>query len=236
VTGFTLLSAAATHRLPQFSPGINAIVTAVAALLCSSLLALQIPQLQDLAAERYGNDAVTTIKSWENLIGAHQNALTPEKLSAVNGFFNENILWLRDEEAWNQTDYWATPLETMGRAVGDCEDFTIAKYATLLLMGLPPESLRLVYVKAKRNGLTQAHMVLAWYENPLAIPLILDNMDFAIKPATERGDLFPVFSFNADQLWMATQTQATDADPQARLSRWSQVLLRMRQEGFHLGP
>ena len=235
MTGFTLLPAAATRRLRQFSPGVNAIVTVVAALLCSSLLALQIPQLQDLAAERYGDEAVTTIKSWENLIGAHQNALTPGKLSAVNGFFNENILWLRDEEAWNQADYWATPLETMGRAVGDCEDFTIAKYATLLLMGLPPESLRLVYVKAKRNGLTQAHMVLAWYENPLAIPLILDNMDFTIKPATERGDLFPVFSFNADQLWMASQTQATDADPQARLSRWSQVLLRMRQEGFNLG-
>lgn len=224
-----------THRVSPSPPGISAIITVVSALLCSGLLALQIPQLQDLAAERYGDEALATIRSWENLIGAHRDAATSEKLSAVNGFFNENILWLRDEEAWNQTDYWATPLETMGRAVGDCEDFTIAKYATLLLMGLPPESLRLVYVKAKRNGLTQAHMVLAWYENPLANPLILDNMDFTIKPATERGDLFPVFSFNADQLWMATQTQATDADPQARLSRWSQVLLRMRQEGFNLG-
>lgn len=234
MTKYTLFAHAASKRAPLSLRG-AASVTLALALLCSGLAALQMPQLQELAAKRYGDNAVTTIRSWEDLIGAYNNSETLEKLRSANDFFNDNILWLSDEKAWNQTDYWATPLETMGKAVGDCEDFTIAKYATLLLMGLPPESLRLVYVKAKRNGLTQAHMVLAWYESPLATPLILDNLDLAIKSATERGDLFPVFSFNANQLWMATQTQATDADPQARLSRWSQVLLRMRQEGFNLG-
>lgn len=232
LTFFIRVNGNLTYVTRQRAAGIFATFLAAA---CFGLLAVQVPELRLLAKERYGDKAVATVASWETLIANSQDVDNQTKLNSVNDFFNENIIWLRDEEAWDATDYWATPLETMGRAVGDCEDFTIAKYATLLLMGLPPQSLRLVYVKAKRNGLTQAHMVLAWYENPLATPLILDNIDFVIRPATEREDLFPIFSFNADQLWMATQAQPTNSDPQARLSRWSQVLLRMRREGFNLG-
>jgi predicted transglutaminase-like cysteine proteinase len=235
VTGVTfLIPISGKFALFSWRGAAQVLILSIAAA-CSGLLALQIPQLQQLASERYGNEAVATVVSWEALINSNKDTDVQNKLMSVNDFFNQRITWVGDEDAWNQTDYWATPLETMGRAVGDCEDFTIAKYATLLTLGLPPESLRLVYVKAKRNGLTQAHMVLAWYENPMAVPLILDNMDFVIRPANERGDLFPIFSFNADQLWMATQAQPTNSDPQARLSRWSQVLLRMRQEGFDLG-
>ncbi|WP_435212241.1 transglutaminase-like cysteine peptidase [Luminiphilus sp. nBUS_16] len=195
-----------------------------------NLWGMQIPNLEAQASVRFGAQAVQTVLRWESMIGTNANADVQKKLAAVNDFFNQNIAY-----QWETEDYWSTPLETMGRGIGDCEDYAIAKYATLTLMGVPPSSLRLVYVKAKRGGLNQAHMVLAWYETPNAVPLIIDNLDYVIRPATERGDLQPVFSFNGEQLWVGTGPRPTKQQPTARLSRWGQVVEKIRLEGFTTG-
>jgi len=208
----------------------------VGALLSGSTTYAQIiPDLRAKARSQFGPAAEQTVKSWERLIIHGRNQSLEDQLQLTNGFFNERVRWVSDEEVWGTEDYWATPLESMGKARGNCEDFSIAKYATLLLMGVDPESLRLIYVKAKRGGLTQAHMVLAWYASATTPPLILDNIDFTILPANERGDLFPVFSFNAQALWVGNKTAPSSANPINRLSRWRSVLSKMRDEGFDLG-
>ena len=196
----------------------------------SNLWSMQIPNLEAQAKARCGPLAVQTILSWEAMIAKNANADVRTKLHVVNDFFNQNI-----DYQWETEDDWATPLETFCRGAGDCEDYAIAKYATLTLLGVPPSSLRLVYVKAKRGGLNQAHMVLAWYETPSSVPQIIDNLDYMIKPATERGDLQPVFSFNGEQLWVGTGAKATNQQPTARLTRWGQVVEKIRREGFTEG-
>ena len=196
---------------------------------------MQIPQLQATAKARYGELGAATVRDWETMVTNNADMPVATQLEQVNDFFNQNVRWVEDIEAWKTSDYWATPLETMGRGVGDCEDFSIAKYATLTLMGVPASSLRLVYVKARRNGLNTAHMVLAWYESPNSTPQILDNMDHVIRPATERRDLNPVFSFNGEQLWLGAGDRPTQYQPTARLSRWRQVVEKIRQEGFTEG-
>ena len=220
------------YRSLQYAKGL--LLSVWLLLLAHTLVALTLPDLKNKAAEQYGDSALGRIIAWEQLIRDHQDAALPERLQYVNTFFNEQVTWVSDSDAWETEDYWATPLETMGRAKGDCEDFSIAKYATLLLMNVEPASLRLVYVKASRGGITQAHMVLAWYQSPAHTPLILDNIDFNILPATERGDLFPVFSFNATALWVGGKTAPSSANPVTRLSRWRTVLAKMREEGFAL--
>ena len=196
---------------------------------------MQVPQLQATAKARYGEVGAATVADWETMVNNYADMPVATQLKQVNDFFNQNVRWVEDIEAWKTADYWATPLETMGRGVGDCEDFSIAKYATLTLMGVPASSLRLVYVKAQRNGLNTAHMVLAWFATPGGTPLILDNMDYVIRPADERGDLTPVFSFNGEQLWLGTGRQATEYQSTARLSRWRQVVEKIKQEGFTEG-
>jgi len=42
-------------------------------------------------------------------------------------------------------------------------------------------------------------MVLAYYSRPDAEPLILDNLERRVRPASERADLVPVYSFNDDE-------------------------------------
>jgi predicted transglutaminase-like cysteine proteinase len=86
-----------------------------------------------------------------------------------------------DMSVWGQSDYWATPAELIGQGRGDCEDFSIAKYYSLIELGIPVSKLRLVYVKAVQTGpagtFLQAHMVLAYYATPNADPLVLDNLN-----------------------------------------------------------
>lgn len=197
-----------------------------------SIAAPDLDKTQALALQRYGAPAAETVANWRRLIEETRPLPEAEKLNRVNTFFNRRILFKSDLEVWNQEDYWATPLEFMGMGAGDCEDFAIAKYVTLQMLGIGNERLRLIYVRAKSGSTASiAHMVLGFYPQPNAEPLILDNLISSVRPASQRTDLSPVFSFNNDGLWVGGAT-ASAADPTTRLSRWRDVLERMRQDGL----
>ncbi|OWQ93934.1 hypothetical protein CDN99_02890 [Roseateles aquatilis] len=154
-----------------------------------------------------------------------------DRLALVNNFFNQRIAFKDDMEVWGQIDYWATPLEMLDKGAGDCEDYAIAKYMSLQSAGVAPAKLRMVYVRAQFQGRPQAHMVLAYYPQPDAEPLILDNINPEIRPASLRPDLTPVFSFNGEGLW--TGVGATTAgNPLVRLSMWRDLLAKAKAEGF----
>ena len=146
--------------------------------------------------------------------------------------FTNAATFSEDAIVWGQPDYWATPLESLGKRAGDCEDYVIGKYFSLLHLGVAGAQLRFIYVRARIGGAgsTQsvAHMVLGYYETPQSEPLVLDNMLNEILPARERPDLGPVFSFNAQGIYVPGK-QPTSAE---RISRWPDLLARMQQEGF----
>ncbi len=198
--------------------------------------ALNLDRMQELAKSRYGNEAEKTVIDWRSLILTLQKENERQKIIRINDFFNNRINFVEDFYTWRQKDYWATPLETMGRAQGDCEDFTIAKYSSLILLDIPIDKLRLTYVKAKLSGpynpTPQAHMVLAYYPSAHAEPLILDNIISDIRPASQRRDLTPVYSFNSSGLWIGNATRPTDTKPESRFSRWRGLLARMQAEGL----
>ncbi|GAA5316039.1 MAG: hypothetical protein AseanaTS_12440 [Candidatus Pelagadaptatus aseana] len=74
-------------------------------------------------------------------------------------------------------------------------------------------------------------MVLAYYPSPEAEPLILDNINKKVLPASQRKDLLPVYSFNAKNLWLAkARNKRLKADSQKNLPQWRQVNERMLQE------
>ena len=193
-------------------------------------------RMEDIARARYGETAAAVVRDWRGLLG-DADGDESARLARVNTFFNRRLRFDDDSVVWKEADYWATPLESLARGAGDCEDFAIAKYASLLVAGVPSERLRLIYVRARIGGpqstLSQAHMVVGYYPTPDAEPLILDNLVGEIRPASRRPDLFPVFSFTSEGLWVQGATTSS-ADPTARLSRWRSVLQRMRSEGLEL--
>lgn len=186
------------------------------------------------AARKLSPRAATEVQSLQPVLTQALDLDERGQLQAINEFFNRHVLFRDDTEVWGQIDYWASPLETLHKGRGDCEDYAVAKYFSLLALGMPTSKLRMVYVRAQiggPQGLVQAHMVLAYYAAPGAEPMILDNLITELRPASRRPDLVPVFSFNSEGLWQGVGTQSA-GDPTARLSRWREVLAKARSEGF----
>jgi len=134
------------------------------------------------------------------MLQGERNLPEQEQLTAVNRFFNQQLDFQDDARIWRQSDYWATPVEALIKAAGDCEDYALAKYFSLRQLGIPSDKLRITYVKALKQN--QAHMVLTYYSSPGAEPLVLDNLIGDIRPASQRKDLLPVYAFNADGLYL----------------------------------
>lgn len=183
------------------------------------------------AAEQRGPAAVAALGPLQALLRASATQNDLQRVRIVNAFYNQRIAFATDREVWGQEDYWTSPLQLLGKGRGDCEDYAIAKYATLLAAGVAPQSLRLVYVRAMlpNQPSPQPHMVLSWQNGDDADPLVLDNLRTEALPASQRPDLTPLFSFNAEGLW---QDSRPAGDPMARLSRWRDVWQRTREEGF----
>jgi predicted transglutaminase-like cysteine proteinase len=190
--------------------------------------------LQSSFQQRWGAAAQPKFDSWRKFLVPLAGQSEMERLKRVNAFFNQQIRFGEDPAVWGQDDYWATPLETLGMAAGDCEDFAIAKYFTLLQVGLAPEKLRLIYVRAKTgtSDTMQAHMVLAYYSAPDAEPLVMDNLIGDIRPASRRPDLVPVFSFNSMGVFTGIAGGGAASGGTGRLSRWEDLLRRAKAEGF----
>lgn len=158
------------------------------------------PQVYARIKAVYGNEAKEDVAKWRQLVTELQSEDLDEKLYEINRFFNR-FDFVDDLVHWQQKDYWATPIEFISTGAGDCEDYTIAKYFSLIELGIPEQQLRLMYVTALE--LRQPHMVLAYYETPTSIPLVLDNINRRILPANKRRDLSPIYSFNGNGLWAA---------------------------------
>ena len=180
--------------------------------------------------DRYGITAENRIRHWQNLIAENRSQQDLAKLSVVNEFFN-GARFVDDQKQWNTRDYWATPIEFLIHDAGDCEDFSTAKYFTLKEMGLDTSKLRITYVKALT--LNQAHMVLAYYATPNEEPLILDNINKHIKPASQRIDLKPVYSFNAESLWLnRSRNESLSVGNPNQLKAWTDLNRRMEENSL----
>lgn len=207
------------------------------AIAASAAWAFDFGRLEQALIKRFGSAKVSVLRDWEKTLTHAKSGSEQVKLEKINNFINKHIAFEDDIDIWEQSDYWATPLETIGRGRGDCEDFAIIKYYSLHHAGIPLAKLRLVYVKAKLNGpngpYLQAHMVLAYYPTPNAMPLVLDNLVPEIKPASQRSDLHPIFSFNSEAIWAGVAGDAKKGTGgTAKLSRWQDLLQRARSEGF----
>ena len=192
-------------------------------------------QIMQTAENRYGplGPAQGRIVAWSQMLQSEINAPAPEQLNAVNHFFNQQLTFQDDSRIWRQTDYWATPVESLIKGAADCEDYALAKYFSLRHLGIPSEQLRITYVKALSQN--QAHMVLTFYSSPTAEPLVLDNLIGDIRPASQRKDLLPVYAFNAEGLYLPGTNGGQRSSDSKKLSRWQDVLKKMQAEGFAVG-
>ena len=174
------------------------------------------------------------VEQWHALVREKSAAPLAEQLAAVNTFFNA-FETAEDFYVWGREDYWATLYETLRRGQGDCEDLALAKYFTLLQMNSGDDRMRLTYVKTLDTG--TPHMVLTCRLPFLSHPVVLDTKNNDVRPVTDRSDLVPVYSFNADGYWLARQKEEWRGERLGgaeKLSLWLDVLKRMEIDGRDL--
>jgi len=189
-------------------------------------------QISRRAQALYGplGEGQQRIDAWQELLATQKQIPELEQLKVVNLFFNKKVRYVEDIDLWREVDYWETPIQALWKGAGDCEDYAIAKYFSLRHLGVSSDKLRITYVKALRQN--RAHMVLTYYATPDAMPLVLDSLIDGILPASQRTDLLPVYSFNAEGLWLPGTKGNKKVSDTKRLSRWQDVLKKMQAEGF----
>ena len=164
---------------------------------------------QQLSAieNKYGSNAKKRVELWDSMLESSKDESVLNKIKNVNDFFNR-ITYKTDQAHWKKKDYWATPFEFMGTGAGDCEDYAIAKYFTLLELGIKKENLyfAVVDVKGERNS----HMVLFYLEDLNSTPLVMDNLNFKVLPLNKRINLIPRFAFNELDSYKFTLEKFTD--------------------------
>lgn len=157
------------------------------------------PELRAKMQAVYGARAIQRSEAFSRLLTPRAGTTDQQKLELVNNYFN-NLTYSEDPRLWGDDDYWANPLEFIGARGGDCEDYSIAKYYTLMELGVDEKKLRLAYVKALRYN--QFHMVTLYFSTIKSDPLVLDNINGRILPGSKRNDLQPVYSFDAKSIWI----------------------------------
>ncbi|WP_418187162.1 transglutaminase-like cysteine peptidase [Aliarcobacter lanthieri] len=149
-----------------------------------------------------------------------------KKLSQTNFFINRTLPEF-DSKSSGIDDYWMTPKEFFFKGFGDCEDYAIAKYFTLLELGVKKDDLYLAIVSVK--GSPGTHMVLLYIKDKNSSALVLDNLSFKVLPFYKRTDLTPIVAFNEIDSYQFSKdkfTQKAIIDWQND-NKWEKILNRI---------
>lgn len=152
--------------------------------------------------DRYNRQIKTTdesnpiLKDWKTMIEDSKNLSAKAKIKAVNDFIN-NVKYIEDIDNYGKSDYWATPIEFLSKG-GDCEDYAIAKYASLRALGFKDSQLRITIVTDQIKNLSHAILVV-YTDNGES--LILDNQNKKVKNTSSISYYKPIFSINREAWW-----------------------------------
>lgn len=136
------------------------------------------------------------INEWQSGIEAYAGLPLEQMAARVNDFVNRTR-YVSDMANWGVSDHWATPIEFFQRG-GDCEDFAIAKYASLRALGVPEERLRIAVVQDLEKNIP--HAILIVYTDNGA--MMLDNQIREARYTHQVNRYKPIFSINRYAWWL----------------------------------
>ena len=136
------------------------------------------------------------LAKWKSDLTALRGQSLKQMAASVNTMVNKTR-YITDDRNWGKSDYWATPVEFFNKG-GDCEDFAIAKYASLRALGVPENRMRIAIVQDMVKNIP--HAILVVYGDDGAY--ILDNQSQAMKFARDVKTYKPIFSINRTGWWL----------------------------------
>ena len=109
------------------------------------------------------------LADWSGFLDGLKGGDPLDQLDQVNRYMNE-APYITDPRNWNAKDYWATPGQFFNQD-GDCEDYAIAKFMSLRVLGWSNQDMRIVLLQDL--NLKIPHAVLVAYRDGKA--WVLDN-------------------------------------------------------------
>jgi predicted transglutaminase-like cysteine proteinase len=135
-------------------------------------------------------------EAWHQFLGELRQLPMPEQISAVHRAMNR-ARYVSDLANWGVGDYWASPSEFFAKD-GDCEDYAIAKYASLRALGIPNAALRVLIVQDL--NLKTPHAVLTVYVDRTWF--LLDNQTSQVIELRTVRHYQPIYSINETTWWL----------------------------------
>lgn len=140
-------------------------------------------------------DRTCQLYDWWRFLQGLDGSNPRRQIDEINAIMN-TVPYVEDIRNYLISDYWATPGEFFNRN-GDCEDYAIAKFMSLRLLGFSNEQMRLVVLQDENLGIP--HAVLIVYLNGEA--LLLDNQISQVIPASAVAHYRPYYSLNEQNVW-----------------------------------
>jgi predicted transglutaminase-like cysteine proteinase len=142
-----------------------------------------------------GNTA--TVKAWKAHLGELKGKTVKEQIDGVNSYMN-SVRYVEDSQGYKKSDYWATPIEFLSRGSGDCEDYAIAKYASLRALGFSSDQMRIAIVQDKIKNVPHAILIVYTQDGVF----VLDNQNKQVANAATVNRYKPIFSINSNNWWL----------------------------------
>ena len=179
-----------------------------------------------LIEKKAGKIAKNRAKDYQNTIYSYKKLPKRKQLTKVNFYLNQ-LLPQYDQVIQKQEDYWASPKEFLLTGFGDCEDYVIIKYFTLLKLGFDKKKLFFTTVNEKYIG--GYHMVLSYFDQKGKSPLILDNLSFRILRLKTREDLKVDTFINATGVYKIDKSNKLSRI-QSHSPKFKELLRRIKKE------
>ncbi len=142
------------------------------------------------------------LRAWRSKLKSWSAANETAQLQLVNAWVNHKIRYTADSRAFGAKDLWASPAVSL-KGRGDCEDYAIAKYASLKALGVGDDRMRIVILNDTRKKI--GHAVLS-VKTAMGV-YILDNQN--AEPILHQliSHYAPVYSINASGRWINIATR-----------------------------
>lgn len=154
----------------------------------------EIKQLQ----QEYGGRSGERLSNWNRLMKSIESKSALYQAKSINRYFNQYRYKydtiVEDNKVIRGGDNWRTFKNFIGQLGGDCDDYALAKYHSLVKLGIDKEKLQ-IWVGAYR-GKRLNHMVLAYYIDNSNDPIILDNNTRTTVRYSKRTNFKPWFHIN----------------------------------------
>ena len=176
--------------------------------------------------KKYGKIAKNRVIDYQNTILSYKNKTKNVQLNKVNLYLNQ-LLPQYDSVIQKKEDYWASPKEFLNSGFGDCEDYVIIKYFSLLKLGFDKNKLYFTVVEEQYTK--GYHMVLSYFKDSGKSPFILDNLSFRILTLKQRKDLKVINFINHNGVFIINNKNQL-IKTHNKSSKYQELIMKIKKE------